>query len=71
MTGAPEEQASPSRQERPFLTHENGSKMAFVLPDFADELYGAVNVRGWTTMKLGFAAEPTEVSVPLESLATT
>ncbi len=44
--------------------------MAFVLLDFTDDVYGVVNVRGWTTMKFGFAADPTEVRVPLESLAT-
>ncbi len=44
--------------------------MAFLLPDFPDDSYGVVNVRGWTTIKFGFAAEPTEVRVPLESLAT-
>ena len=44
--------------------------MAFLLPGFTDDIYGAVNVRGWTTMKFGIAAEPTEVRVPLESLAT-
>jgi hypothetical protein len=31
--------------------------------------YGVVRVRGWTTMKFGFAADPTEVIVPFESLA--
>ena len=69
MARTPQEQASSSQQERPFLTRENGSKMAYLLPGFADDVYGMVSVRGWTTIKFGFAAEPTEVRVPLESLA--
>ena len=44
-------------------------ELAFLLSDFADDRYGVVKVRGWTTMKLGLAAEPTDVRVPLESLA--
>ncbi len=44
--------------------------MAFLLSDFADDSHGVVKVRVWTTIKFGFAAEPTEVRVPLESLPT-